>query len=89
MRKGRFSGPGNYYFITTSTYRRRRIFTEPVYFNIVFNSLRWLEKEKRLELYFVIAMPDHLHIVFELGEGQTLLVEEPDKYPFWWSKYEL
>ncbi len=72
LRRGRYSKPGYYYFITTATYQKRRIFIEPVFFEIIYNSLKWLEKEGRLELYFLIAMPDHLHLVFKLEQGETL-----------------
>ena len=72
LRKGRFSIPGSLYFITTSTYRKKKIFTRAEHFKIIFHTLRFLEQEKKIELHFVIVMPDHIHTVFKLEQGQTL-----------------
>lgn len=72
LRKGRYSSPDSYYFITASTNKKNTFFTRSEYYETIVNTLKWLEQQKRIELFFVIAMPDHVHIVFRLEEGQTL-----------------
>jgi len=39
---------------------------------IIFDSFDWLETENRQEWICIMVMPDHLHTVVKLGEGQTL-----------------
>jgi putative transposase len=72
LRKGRYSKPGYYYFITTSTYKKANFLNTKQHFEIIFNSLKFLEKKGRIELHFVIVMPDHIHAVLKLLEDQTL-----------------
>jgi REP element-mobilizing transposase RayT len=72
LRKGRYSSPGNYYFITASTYKKTKFFTRTEHFEIILNSLRFLEQKKRIELHFVIVMPDHIHSIFRLEQNQVL-----------------
>jgi len=72
LRKGRFSMSGCFYFITTSTFGKRDIFKDKQCFSIILNSLKWLEENKRIELYFLIMMPSHLHIIIKLKESYIL-----------------
>jgi REP element-mobilizing transposase RayT len=72
LRVGRWSFPGYCYFITASTFNRQTTFTDPACCQIVFDCINWLEKEKRLECYSSIVMPEHIHLVIKLGSGQTL-----------------
>ena len=39
---------------------------------IVFDCLDWLENKKYIDLHFCIAMPDHVHLVFQLIGDKTL-----------------
>jgi REP element-mobilizing transposase RayT len=72
LRVGRWSFPGNCYFVTASTLNRLPILTDPTCCQIVFDSIEWLEKEKKIECYCCIIMPDHIHLVMKLGPEQTL-----------------
>ena len=72
LRVGRWSFPGNCYFVTASTLNRLPILTDPACCQIVFDSIEWLEKEKKMECYCCIIMPDHIHLVMKLGPEQTL-----------------
>ena len=56
----------------TSTSERQPVFTDADCCQIVFDAIDWLEKEGRLICYCSVVMPDHVHIVMELGAGQTL-----------------
>jgi REP element-mobilizing transposase RayT len=69
LRIGRHSQPGHYYFLTTSVVGRRKIFINHDHALIVLSAIRWLHKADRFFVDAAIVMPDHLHIVGQLGEG--------------------
>jgi len=72
LRKGRFSNRGCLYFITTSCFNRQRIFIEKNVVQIVFDTIDWLENKGYIDCYFVILMPDHMHLIFQLLGEKTL-----------------
>jgi REP element-mobilizing transposase RayT len=72
LRKGRFSQKGAFYFITTRCYNKQKIFLHEENVQVFFNSIDWLVKERCLDLYFCIVMPDHVHLVFQLTGGKSL-----------------
>lgn len=72
LRKGRYSLPNSCYYITTSTYDRRRILANEKVCKILFDSLYFLEEKGRIKAICGIVMPDHIHVVFQLMEGQNL-----------------
>ena len=57
--------PGHLYFITASTCGWKPLFSEPIYAEIILNSLTWLRKEKRMLLYAFVLMPSHLHAIIQ------------------------
>src|SRR4030042_5939471 len=72
LRKGRYSLNSHFYFITTSTYQKKSIFTTKDHFDILIKSLWFLENKHRIELHFFIMMPDHIHLVVSLESSETL-----------------
>ena len=70
--KGRVSIQGAYYHIVIGTYQRQKILADNTVASIIFNSFDWLETENRLEWICIMVMPDHVHTVIKLEEGQTL-----------------
>ena len=72
LRKGRYAASGTYYFLTTATFKRRRILSSPKVAQIVFDSFQWLENEGRIRWICIMIMPDHIHTVIQLGCNQTL-----------------
>ena len=70
--KGRVSIPGAYYHIIICTHQRQKILANNTAASIIFSTFDWLESENRLEWICVMVMPDHVHTVIRLGEGQTL-----------------
>jgi REP element-mobilizing transposase RayT len=66
LRKGRFSCEGGMYFVTTRCHDKQNIFLDPVNVKVVFDSLDWLVGNGWIDLHFAIAMPDHVHLVFQL-----------------------
>ena len=72
LRKGRKSKPGTYYSITLTTYNREPFLTDTYIPAIIYESFDWLEKEARLKWMCIMVMPDHIHVVFQLGNKQNL-----------------
>ncbi len=72
LRQGRWSHPGNLYFITTATARKQPFFGKAELAQIIFDSLEWLQAQGRADIVCCVVMPDHLHMVVQLGQGQTL-----------------
>ena len=50
LRKGRYSAPGIYYFLTTSVAGRRPIFTSPEPAYIVLDTINWLKSYSATQL---------------------------------------
>jgi REP element-mobilizing transposase RayT len=72
LRKGRWSISGAYYFLTTSTYGQRPIFSNPDAVQVLFDTFNWLEAQGRITWICVIVMPEHIHTVIQLSSEQTL-----------------
>ena len=82
LRKGRQSIQNAYYSVTFATHNRNPILTTPGTPDIIFQCLDWLETDERLQWICVMVMPDHVHIVFQLGNKQTLfrLIQSLKRY---------
>lgn len=72
LRKGRFSQPGGFYFVTASTDQRKKVFIEPEINRILVEAIHWLEDKKWWDWKIYMIMPDHVHLLFRLEEGETL-----------------
>ena len=72
LRKCRWSKSGQYYFITSSTNKRKPILASAAVFEILRESVEWMETNHRWEWHCFVCMPDHIHIVFKLGDGHSL-----------------
>jgi len=72
LRKGRYSQRGYFYFVTTSCFNKQKIFIRDDVVKIIFDTIDWLENNNYIDCYFVIVMPDHLHLVFQLLGTKTL-----------------
>ena len=72
LRKSRHSIPGTYYLLTTSTYDRRPILSNPEVARVIFETFEWLETQGRIKWICIMVMPDHIHAVIQLGRNQTL-----------------
>ena len=70
--KGRVSIPGAYYHIIICTYQRQKILADNKIARIIFSTFNWLETGHRLEWICITVMPDHVHAVIKLEEGQSL-----------------
>ena len=72
LRKGRASIPGAYYHIIINTHQRQQLLVDDAVASIIFKTFDWLEAKRRIRWLCIMIMPDHLHTVIELGDGQTL-----------------
>ncbi len=69
LRIGRYSQPGQYYFLTTSVHGRRWIFSSEERAQIILDAIRWLSDSGRFATDAAVVMPDHLHLVGQLGSS--------------------
>lgn len=67
LRKGRFSGPGYMYCVTTVTTGRVTLFSDIRCGRLVVTEMRRLHDEDLLQSLAWVLMPDHLHWLFQLG----------------------
>ncbi len=72
LRKGRYSIPGTYYYLTLTTLKKKPLLATPKIADIIFQSFDWLETNDRLRWFCICVMPDHIHTVIQLGSKQTL-----------------
>ncbi|NWJ96943.1 MAG: transposase [Chloroflexi bacterium] len=84
LRKGRISRANRWYFITKSCKERLvkeatpaeqmqlgRLVESGVP-EIILNSLGWFQERRLITLSAYCLMPDHLHLLFQLGERASL-----------------
>jgi REP-associated tyrosine transposase len=69
LREGRFSEQGNYYLLTTTTLARQPFFVDRGAAEEVLSALRWLDEKGRVDLLAAVVMPDHVHAVVVLKQG--------------------
>jgi REP element-mobilizing transposase RayT len=72
LRKGRFSQAGGFYFVTTSTFEKEKVFTRPEIVRILVESILWMEKSGKWAWSIYMIMADHVHLVFQLENGESL-----------------
>jgi REP element-mobilizing transposase RayT len=58
------------YFITTAAHERAPVFVNPAAAGIVLDALKWLDRAGRIQLDAAIVMPDHVHFIAALKEGE-------------------
>jgi putative transposase len=72
LRKGRFSEQGQYYFVTTCCCKKRKVFANAKNVAFLFETIEWMQDRKYIDLHFCIAMPDHVHFIFQLTGEKSL-----------------
>ena len=68
LTQGRISVPGATYFITLTTQNRTTNLTANEHPSHLADALRTLHRDQIIKLLCATTMPDHLHILFVLGE---------------------
>jgi len=74
----RWRAEGASYFFTVVTYRRRRIFDCPDTRNMLGAAFRAVMAERPFEMFACVLLPDHLHCLWTLPDGD-------DDYSNRWS----
>jgi putative transposase len=64
--------PRGTYFVTFSTWQRRRLFVVESYSRLFLKTLYGYRREKRFELHAFVVMPEHLHLLLTPGAEITL-----------------
>jgi len=72
LRKGRYSEDGRVYFVTMVTQERTPYFLNFYVARKAIQQLRLLHNEEKLYSYAWVIMPDHVHLLFQLGNNQQL-----------------
>jgi REP element-mobilizing transposase RayT len=70
LRTGRVSIENQAYFVTTAVHERTPVFVNPEAAGIVLEALKWLDQAGRIKLDAAIVMPDHLHFIAALKDGE-------------------
>src|SRR5579864_9444496 len=66
-----FSLPGTF-FITFSTFQRRRFFIVESYARLFLKTLYHYQRQRRFQLHAFVLMPDHVHLLFTPARDVTL-----------------
>jgi REP element-mobilizing transposase RayT len=72
LRKGRVSIPGARYFVTVCTESRKHGLENEATSKALINGLRLLHRSANISLHCGTIMPDHVHLLFTLGQNLTL-----------------
>jgi len=82
LRRGRVSESGRVYLVTAVTHGRKPLFADFHCARSLVRCLRHMQAAGRAETYCFVVMPDHLHWLLALGEGQELsaLVQATKSY---------
>ena len=72
LRKGRISETNRIYFLTTSTSDRKPVFSDFKYARQLIGILRGCTTMDRAQTICFVVMPDNLHWLMQLNEGQNL-----------------
>ncbi|MBS4096126.1 MAG: transposase [Sulfuricella sp.] len=70
LRIGRFSETGRVYLITTATPRRKPLFTDFILARLMVRALHECDATGETQTLSYVLMPDHLHWLFELTNGE-------------------
>jgi putative transposase len=68
-----YSSPDHVFFVTTCARAGTTPFADERLAHVVVGALQWLRSERGVRLYAYCLMPDHLHVLLQLGSsGDTL-----------------
>ena len=72
MKPTRDLKPHGTYFVTFSTWQRRRLFVVESYARLFLKTLYSYRRQGRFELYVFVLMPEHAHLLLTPSPGVTL-----------------
>jgi putative transposase len=68
-----YSDPTQVYFVTTCARKNTAPFVDERLARVVIDALLWLRSERGVRLYAYCLMPDHLHVLLQLGSSNRPL----------------
>ena len=72
MKPGRLISPPGTYFITSSTWQRRRLFVVENYVRLFLQTMYRYRREGRFQLHAFVVMPEHIHLLLTPANDVTL-----------------
>mgnify|MGYP000005769515 FL=1 len=72
LRRGRYSEAGRIYHVTTVTNARYPFFSDCDLASLVCRTILWSDRSGATSTLCYLLMPDHLHWLFQLGDGESL-----------------
>jgi REP element-mobilizing transposase RayT len=81
--RSRFAAAGHVLFVTTTAANFAHVFScGSTYYNILIESLEFVLNEHQAVLFAYVLMPNHVHLVLRLPEGQSIsdLMRDFKKY---------
>lgn len=72
MKPTRLISPPGTYFVTFSTFQRRRFFVVESYARLFLKTLYGYRRQGRFGLHVFVIMPDHVHLLFTPAADMTL-----------------
>ena len=72
MKPGRLISPPGIYFITFSTWQRRRLFVVENYVRLFLQTLYRYRREGRFQLHAFVVMPEHVHLLLTPANDVTI-----------------
>lgn len=68
-----YSDPSHVYFVTTCARNHTTPFVDEGLARVVLDTLTWVRSERGVRLYAHCLMPDHLHMLLQLGSAEWSL----------------
>jgi putative transposase len=72
LKPGRLISPPGTYFVTFSTWQRRRLFVVESYVRLFLKTLYGYRRDGRYELHAFVLMPEHVHLMLTPAMTVTL-----------------
>jgi len=72
LKPGRLISPPGTYFVTFSTWQRRRLFVVESYVRLLLQTLYRYRREGRYELHAFVLMPEHVHLLLTPAPDITI-----------------
>ena len=72
MKPGRLISPPGTYFVTFSTWQRRRLFVVESYARLFLKTLYGYRRKGKFELHTFVVMPEHVHLLLTQADDVTI-----------------